>query len=368
MVDPNYGKTPYVKQWNINVQRELIKDLILDVGYIGNKATGLRDGQLQLINQLPVSALSQYGRALNNAVTSPASAAANGIAYPYAGFQGTVASALRPYPQVQGIQTVNVYGSPLGFSTYNALEVVIDKRFSHGLTTYANYVWSKALANETSSMVNDNGGRPLDYYNLKLEKSVSANDVPHMFKAYVDYQLPVGKGKAFMGGGGVSNALFGGWSVSTVLNYFSGTPLGFGGSGALSGGWNGAGNRANIAPGDLKASGFDKAAFQIVNTNLPVDTYLNKSLFSDPAPLTLGNSAYRLTQIRNFGVISEDLGLQKNHTFKDRYRFQLRAEFLNMFNRHQLGGINTSITSPAFGQVTSVSGFRVVQVGTRFDF
>jgi len=75
-----------------------------------------------------------------------------------------------------------------------------------------------------------------------------------------------------------------------------------------------------------------------------------------------------LTQIRNFGTISEDLGLQKNHTFKDRYRFQLRAEFLNMFNRHQLGGINTSITSPAFGQVTSVSGFRVVQVGTRFDF
>jgi hypothetical protein len=322
-----------------------------------------------LIDQLPVSVLSQYGRALNNAVTSPASAAANGIAYPYAGFQGTVASALRPYPQVQGNQTVNVYGSPLGFSTYNALEIVIDKRFSHGLTTYANYVWSKSLANDTSSMVSDNGGRPLDYYNLKLEKSVSANDVPHMFKAFVDYQLPFGKGKALLSGGGwVSNMLAGGWSVSSVLNYFSGTPLGFGGSGALSGGWNGAANRANISAGDLKASGFDKAAFQIVNTNLPSNTYLNKSLFSDPAPLTLGNSAFRLTQIRNFGTISEDLGLQKNHTFKEKYRFQLRAEFLDAFNRHQLTGINTTVTSPAFGQVTNVSGFRTVQVGTRFDF
>jgi len=131
---------------------------------------------------------------------------------------------------------------------------------------------------------------------------------------------------------------------------------------------NGAGNRANIASGNLKASGFDKAAFQIVNTNLATNTYLNKSLFSDPAPLTLGNSAFRLTQIRNFGVISEDIGLQKNQTFKEKYRFQLRAEFLNAFNRHQLGGINTTITNPAFGQVTSVSGFRVVQVGTRFDF
>ena len=337
MIDPNYGKTPYIQQWNLNIQRELIKDLVLDIGYIGNKATGLRDGQLQLVDQLPASVLSQYGRNLNNAVISPADAAANGIAYPYAGFQGTVASALRPYPQVQGNQTVNVYGSPLGFSTYNALEIVIDKRFSHGLTTYANYVWSKSLANDTSSMVTDNGGRPLDYYNLKLEKSVSANDVPHMFKAYVDYQLPFGKGKALMSGGGwVSNALFGGWSVSSVLNYFSGTPLGFAGSFPLTGGWNGAANRANISAGDLKASGFDKAAFQIVNTNLPSNTYLNKSLFSDPAPLTLGNSAFRLTQIRNFGVINEDLGLQKNHTFKEKYRFQLRAEFLNAFNRHQL--------------------------------
>jgi len=369
MIDPKYGRTPYIQQWNINLQHELVKNLILDVGYIGNKSTGLRNGQLQLVDQLPVSALSQFGRALNNAVTTPAQAAANGIAYPYAGFQGTVASAIRPYPQVQGNQTVSVYGSPLGFSTYNALEVVLDKRFSHGLTMYANYVWSKTLANETSSMVNDNGGRPLDYYNLKLEKSVSANDVPHMFKTYVDYQLPFGKGRTFLNTGRLYNAIFGGWSISTVLNYFSGTPIGVGGSGALSGGWNGAGNRANIASGvPLEVSGFDKAAFQIVNTNLPSNTYLNKSAFTDPAPLTLGNSAFRLTQVRNFGTISEDLGLQTNHTFKDKYRFQLRAEALNMFNRHQLGGINTSITSPAFGQVTSVSGFRVVQVGTRFDF
>jgi hypothetical protein len=137
-------------------------------------------------------------------------------------------------------------------------------------------------------MVGDNSGRPLDYYNLKLEKSVSANDVPHMFKAFVDYQLPFGKGKAFLSGGRLNNAVFGGWSVSTVLNYFSGTPLGFGGSAALSGGWNGAGNRANIAAGNLKASGFDKAAFQIVNTNLPTNTYLKVAVLG-PAPLTLGN-------------------------------------------------------------------------------
>jgi hypothetical protein len=72
--------------------------------------------------------------------------------------------------------------------------------------------------------------------------------------------------------------------------------------------------------------------------------------------------------VRNFGTINEDFGLLKNHRFGEKFRLQLRAEFLNAFNRHQLTGINTSITSPNFGQVTNVSGNRTVQVGTRLDF
>ena len=65
---------------------------------------------------------------------------------------------------------------------------------------------------------------------------------------------------------------------------------------------------------------------------------------------------------------NEDFGLQKNVRFGERARFQLRAEFLNAFNRGTLGGINTTVTSPLFGQVTSISGNRSIQFGTRFDF
>jgi len=369
MLDPNYGRTGYSHQWNLNIQREIFWKFVLDVGYVGNKSTGLRLGEMQRINQLPSSALGQYGRNLNNAVRSPADAAANGIAYPYPGFQGTVASALRPYPQVQGNQTINVYGSPLGFSTHHALQVTANRQFSQGLTTFVNYVWSKTMTNMRSQLANSNPNRPLDYYSLRLEKAVAEYDVPHFLKVFADYELPIGRGKAIWGNANrVANAILGGWALSGILNYGSGRPLRFPGSFPLAGGWNGATNRANIQSGNLIVDNYDKNAFDFRNQNAPGNTYLVKTQFSDPAPLTLGSSAPFYDQVRDFGVINEDIALQKNHYFSENRRLQFRADFLNGFNRHTLGGINTTVTSPTFGQVTSVSGNREIQLTVRFDF
>jgi len=84
--------------------------------------------------------------------------------------------------------------------------------------------------------------------------------------------------------------------------------------------------------------------------------------------LTLGTAARNYAQARNFGTINEDIGLMKRFSVKERFHAQLRAEFLNAFNRHNLSGINTSVTSPIFGQVTGVTGNRVIQVSVRLDF
>ena len=97
-------------------------------------------------------ALSQYGTTLNSTVASAADAAKYGIAYPYAGFNGTVASALRLYPQIRANNTITDYGAPLGFSKYNSLQIAVNKRFSKGLNLYANYVWSKAMSNGAGSV------------------------------------------------------------------------------------------------------------------------------------------------------------------------------------------------------------------------
>lgn len=368
MFDPSYGVSPYVQAWNLNIQREVIKNLVVDVGYVGNKGTGLRDGQLAIVNQLPASVLSTYGLKLRNAVTSAADAAANGIPYPYPGFQGTVASALRLYPQVQGNSTVQVYAAPLGFSTFHSLQITVNRQFAKGLSVYGNYVWSKALANVSSSEPSSNTG-PLDYYNLKLEKAVTSADRPNQIKAYLNYEFPIGTGKTLLGGiGKVGNAILGGWSVSGIMQYNSGAPIGVGGSSALSGAWNGSRNRANIAVGQMVVSNFDKSAFNLGLATDPHNTYLNKSLFTDAAPLTLGTSANRYTQARGFWGRNENLSLRKSFTMRDKYRAHLRIDAFNALNRSTLGGPTTTITSVNFGQITSISGNRTVQAELRLDF
>ena len=362
MFDPNYGKNAYVQQWSLNLQREVWNHTVLDIGYIGNKGTGIKVGELQRINQLPASVLSQYGTKLNNAIRNAADAAANGIAYPYPGFVGTVASALRPYPQLQGNSTVNVYGSPLGFSTYHALQITLNREVRKGLKVYANYVWSKSISNVDSSFVGDNASRPIDYYNLKLEKSVSSYDIPRALKAFVNYDLPTGGNKWV-------RRLTGGWSVAAILNYYDGTPLGpFTAPTALSSGWNGAVNRPNVAAGDLMNSAFSIGNFELSSPKSAVNTYLNKAAFSSPTPLTLGSGARYYTQIRDFATLNEDLSLQNYRRITEKIGFRLRAEILNAFNRHQLGGVSTSVNNANFGQVTSVSGNRNIQVSARLEF
>ncbi len=370
MIDPRYGLNPYVQMWNLNVQREIGKGLVIDVGYVANKGTRLRNDSLQRINQLPSSVLTQYGTALSNPVRNAAEAAANKVAYPYAGYSGTVAGALRQFPQLRGTTTVGTYGAPLGFSTFHSLQITVNKQISKGVTAYGNYVWSKDFSNtENSGTINSNSG-PMDYYNLRIEKTVSSFDTPHVVKAYINAELPFGRGKMmFDKAPKALNAVIGGWSVSVIANYSSGSPIGFSGaSSPYSAGWNG-GQRVNVAAGDMKMASFDKSKFDYANRNTAaVDKYVNTSLFSDPAPFTFGNAAIRYTQIRGFGTVNEDVGIQKNHRIGEKYRIQFRAEFLNALNRHNLGGIDTNIKSTTFGQVRSVSGNRTGQLGIRFDY
>jgi hypothetical protein len=368
MIDPDYGLSPYVQQWNFNIQRELPGRTLIDIGYLGNKGTRLRNGLLKAVNQIHAEALSTYGRTLTSAVTNEAQARSNGVAYPYPGFRGTVASALREYPQVVGNNTVQVYGAPLGFSSYHSLQVSVNRQVNKGINVFGNYVWSKALTNTISSMASKNNA-PFDYYNLALEKTFSDGDVPHALKVAFFCDLPFGRGRALWAGAPRAvNFLIGGWNVSGIANYISGTALSFSASTPLSNGWNGGSNRDNVLPGNLKAAGFDKSSFSLANTAASSNTYIDKSRFSQPAALTLGTGAKRYGQLRGFGTINEDLVLRKALIDRERYQWLIRVEMLNVFNRSTLGGITTNVNNALFGQVTSISGYRQVQLVTRFEF
>jgi hypothetical protein len=361
MVDPRYGTTPYVTQWSINLQKALPGRVILDAGYMGNHSVKLFDSGLVRMNQTPTSVIDRYGSVLNRSITSASEAAALGVPYPYPGFRGTVNSALRQFPQVRANDTWGTSGAPEGFGRYDAMTIIVNRQFTRGFALYANWVWSKTMCNCGSMM---------DYYNRAIAKSIDSNDMPHIVKIFAQYELPIGKGKAVAGSmPRVLNALLGNWVVSMIGTYSSGTPIGFSGAVNITG-WNGGANRLNVAPGELNLGTFERSNYDYANRNLKgYNQFFDTSLVTAPPAGAFGTGATRFAQLRNFASQNEDLGLQKDFRIKEKYRGQIRAQFLNAFNRHSLGGIQTNITNPQFGQVTgNPGGNRSIEIGARVDF
>jgi len=210
-----------------------------------------------------------------------------------------------------------------------------------------------------------NSGRPLDYYNLRLEKSVMEYDQRHVVKIGASYDLPFGRSRAR----GRSIPMWldfvaGGWTLQYIGNYSSGMPMGFGATGTPNS--NFATNRPFLITNGqpLYNSSFDPKKFDM--------TDINTSMVVDPVKINRyarGNAARLVDQLRGFAFYSEDTSLQKNWVPREGTRVQFRAEFLNLFNRHRFTGINTNPASPLFGQISGVSDDRrQIQFGIRADF
>jgi len=123
-----------------------------------------------------------------------------------------------------------------------------------------------------------------------------------------------------------------------------------------------------VGAGELRNASFDRGNFDASNPRSSVNTYLDKSKFADPAPLTLGSVARTVGHARFPATLDEDIAIIKNNYIGERYRFQIRADLLTAFNRTWPTGINTVVTNPNFGQATGRGGNRVAQIGVRLDF
>ena len=373
----NGGRLGYTQSWNFNFERELPYRLLLDVGYLGTKGTALEANGLGILNQLPPSALA-LGSVLNSTVTSqaalPASAVALGARYPYGSTKRTVAvlQTLTPFPQLLNGSTISAWDAPLGFSTYHALQLQLNKQYSGGLSWIANYTFSKSISNVSSLYGNGGVGVPMIASNLGLQKSIASFDQPQVVKVGVSYELPIGSGK-WIGNNWnpVVNRIFSGWKIQYIGNYASGTPLQFLAN-SPDASTNLSVNRALLTNPSGVGLGvpFDSSKFNasLVNVGNNTNLYLNRQYISQPAPYTFGNAANYVAQIRGFATRTENIALQKNWTIRESVRFQLRAEALNAFNRHTFGTISTNPNSPTFGDVTNVTGNRNMQLGARIDF
>jgi hypothetical protein len=364
--DPAGGKVPYVQQWNAGFQFALPRQISLQIDYLGNKSTGLYANGLANINQIPAAALKlkdSLGDYIGSAADISPAAKALGARYPYS-YDGNyipLQQALQPFPQVPYWNVIYAYNSPLGFGTWNAAEISMARRTASGLTGMVNYTFSKTISNMDSAFnTYSNYGRPQDYYNLRLDKSISPYDQTHSVKFATRYELPLGRG-----------SLRSGWTLQLLGQYSTGFPLSFIGTPPYNA--NFAGYRADIVnpSGQSLYAGFRASSFDISTLSTPgANRYVNATLVRDPAPYTLGNASFATSQIRGFGFANEDLGIQKNFHFGERLRVQFRAEFLNVLNRHRFSTIETNAASPLFGQVTGLDAgqYRQTQAGLRLDF
>ncbi len=351
MIGAGDGRPPYFQNWSVGVQHELIANLLVEADYVGVKGTRLGTALIQP-NELNPSYLS-LGNLLTAPVTSAAAQAA-GIPLPYPGFTGSVAQALRPFPQYL---TITNLSNPNGDSTYHALQMKMERRISHGLTGVVAYAWSKTLTDADVAA----GGGPAGqtYYNRGLEKAVSDTDVPQAVSISFLYDLPFGPGKRFFQHGALGKVMAG-WTLTNIDQYWAGTPI------VLT-----ANNTLPLFNSTLRPNVVSGVPLEMSysNFNPAVDRYINPAAFAVPASFTFGSAARSYDSLRAPWNLNESVGAVKRMEITERVTLIFRAEFFNVFNRVVYGAPGSNVSLASFGVVSSQSNApRQGQMALRLEF
>jgi hypothetical protein len=242
------------------------------------------------------------------------------------------------------------------------MQVKIQKRFSSGLSFLIGYTLSKNLT-DVDSTAGYFSSAVQDAYNRRAEKALSSIDSPEQVVASYTYELPIGPGKKYLNGNNViTKYVIGGWALSGINTYKTGTPLGVTTSIVLpttndSLSESGTSIRPNVVPGVNPMNGFNCGNF-----NPQADRYLNPAAFSLPAPFSFGNAPRELSNARGCGTLDEDLSLMKYIQVREGINIRLGADAFNLLNRRNLGAPDTNINDPGFGTISSAGPARVLQL------
>lgn len=294
--DIAFSKFPMLQQYNLAVQYELIANLLLEASYAGSR--GVHWVQRIDLNQEPFS---------------------------YA-LQGVNTQANRPYPFLAssvGLDTANVS------NWYNAFNLRVEKRYSHGLVLLANYTVSHATDSGNSGIStysNQGNTRAMNSYNLRQERGVSPLDLPQKFILSADYELPAGGGKTLSSSHALVNGIFGGWQVNGILTLRSGLPTDV--------------LVARLPPVFATINRPDVVLGQpLVVANPGFDQYFNPAAFSVPgtvvnalgAPVQTFGNAGRMV-LRGPGSRNLDASLFKDIGLSEQRKLEFRAEAFNLTN------------------------------------
>lgn len=329
---------PYAQRWSFGFQHQLPGGYVLESAYVGNRTTRLPVSRS--LNYTPREYLSTTpyrDQATINYLAQSFPSPFFGLNPNFTGRTISRGSLLQAYPQFGGI----TFDDPVGYSWYHSLQTRVEKRLTKGYTVQLSHTWSKTM--QAVSFLN--ASDPMPY------RSISDLDRAQRFTGSAIWELPFGKGRHwFRDWNRFLNGAFGGWQLSSVAQWQSGAPLGFGQALFIG----------------------DSSTIVLPKDQRGVGGWFNTAVFNRNSAQQLGSnintSPLRYSNIRADRQMRWDLLAIKNFKIRERLDWQFRAECYNVTNTPVLRGPNTSPTSSAFGTITAQEPPRSWQFSLKLQF
>jgi hypothetical protein len=244
--------------------------------------------------------------------------------------------------------------SATGHSTYNAMQIKLQKTYSHGLSILSNYTWAKSIDDQSIGIAT--GASVQNPFNPRAERGPSVFDRTQRFVASGIYELPYGRGRQFGNTSNrAANAVLGGWQTSVIYTAETGSPF------------------TVVMPCTLiNSDGSGCRPNQVGNPSVAarksIKEWFNPAAYAVPSTPAYGNTGR--DTLRGPGNWDADIGIAKYFKWGDaaERRIQVRADMFNTFNHTNFGMPISDVTNPAIGTITSASPARVFQFGSRFEF
>ncbi len=336
--DPR-AKLPYDMHWNFNTQEMLPGRFLLEVGYHGSRTVRLYLSRN--INSLPDSYLSTLPVRDQTTINYLSASISNPLAglLPGTSLNGATigrSSLLVPFPEFGSITIKD----PQGYSWFHALQVRLERRFSHGFTTQVGYSFSKLM----EAVAYLNAADPFPY------RTIASVDRPQKLTFSAIQEMPFGRGKPLWGGASrLTDRVIGGWQVGAIWTLVSGAMADFGNVLPL--------NTNIVLPADQRS----------INQWFNINAF--DRIAADQLASNLRTFPLRFSSLRAPFTNSWDFSVLKKTKIYERYDFQFRAETFNGLNHAIFGLPGVSPTASTFGVVTATSlAARTMQMGFKLIF
>jgi hypothetical protein len=320
----------YIQSWNLTLQQRLAGGFVAEAGYVATRQ--IRQLSYNQLNWAPVGG-GVAGQQLN-----------------------------RQFGRTAAVREV----SPVGNSKYDSLQAQLQRRFANGFSLAVAYTLSKAMT--SSGTTSSDSTPPIaipEYYHLN--KSVAPFDRRHNLQITNITDLPFGKGRKWLSGGGVGSAIAGGWQANSIVSIMSGQPFSVGASGT-----------SLNAPASTQRADQIKPEVEILGGVGRGQPYFDPTAFAAVTEPRFGTAGFN--SLYGPGRVNWDLGIFRDFRLSERWNMQFRAEGFNITNTPKFGNPGANVSNVqynpdgsirnlnGFAEITSASEERMFSLGLRISF